>query len=119
MLEGPVTYDDEIDVRQFLMTLWKRKNLIVGLTGVAVGLALVLSLWVLTPVYESEVRFFLPNFGELGMSPDQYSDYALSDAVIELLLGATNAETTLERMRDRLSVQLTTGKTVLVLKASA
>lgn len=114
-----MTFDDEIDLRQLVATLLKRKNLILGVTFLAMGLAFVLSTWVLTPVYESEVRFFLPNFGDLGMTSDQYADYALSDVVVEPLLAVTAPGVTLDKMRERLSVELTTGKTVLALTASA
>lgn len=119
MVDEPVTYDDEVDLRALVATLWKWKNLVLGVTGLAIGLAVILSTWVLTPVYESEARFFLPSLGELGMSPDQYADYALSDVVIEPLLAATDPGATMDGMRERLSVELTTGKTVLVLTASA
>lgn len=119
MADKPATFDDEIDLRELVATLWKRKNLILGVTSVAIGLAFVLSTWVLTPVYESEVRFFLPSFGELGMTPDQYADFALSDVVIEPLLAATGPGVTLDGMRERLSVELTTGKTVLALTGAA
>jgi len=117
--EDPMIYDDEIDLRELVATLWKRKHLILAVTCVAVGLALILSIWAMNPVYESEVRFFLPSFGELGMTPDQYADYALSDPVIEPLLAVAAPGITLAELRERLSVELTTGKTVLTLTASA
>ena len=117
--EVPAAYDDEVDLRELLATLWRRKNLILGVTCAAVVLAFVVSTWVVTPAYESEVRFFLPNLGELGMTPDQYADYALSDGVLEPLLAVTNTASTFNDLRKRLSVRLITEKTVLVLSASA
>lgn len=117
--EHPVVYDDEIDLRELVATLWKRRYLILGVTLGAIGLALIVSLWIVAPVYKSEVRFFLPTFGELGMTPEQYAAYALSDGVIQPLLAVTEPGITPDNLRQRLAAELTTGKTVLSLTATA
>lgn len=142
MAHEPMSFDDEIDLRELIITLWKRRYLIFGVTGAAIGLALIVSTWVLPPVYKSEVRFFLPDFGEsvylqqqstastqrsnafprmggLGMTPEQYADYALSDVVLEPLLAVASQPFTVSQLRDRLSVELVAERTALALTASA
>lgn len=47
--------DEEISLREMLETLWRRRAIVAGVTGLALLAATVLSLWVLPPVFEARV----------------------------------------------------------------
>ncbi len=53
MQSRPHTAEDEIDLRQLFVGLWRRRWVILGVTAAAAALAAGVSLYVLPPVYES------------------------------------------------------------------
>ncbi len=50
------SYDDEIDLRELLATIWKRKNIIIAITILAVLASGVISFFILEPVYEASAQ---------------------------------------------------------------
>ncbi|BAS28718.1 Wzz/FepE/Etk N-terminal domain-containing protein [Limnochorda pilosa] len=117
---GDVVYEDEIDLRALAGVLVKRRYLILGLMVAAVAAAAALSTFVLSPVYESEVRFFLPRLDQnLGMTAEQYARYAVSEPVLEPVRASAAPEVSLQAFAQRFSVKLDAGNTVLQVKASA
>ncbi|BAS27887.1 Wzz/FepE/Etk N-terminal domain-containing protein [Limnochorda pilosa] len=116
----PTSYDDEIDLRALVEVLLRRRSLILGLVAVAVATAAALSYFVLPPVYESEVRLFLPRIDEdLSMTPEQYARFAVSEPVLEPVRTSLAPNVPIQAFAKRFSVKLDGGATVLEVRASA
>ncbi|MBO8140895.1 MAG: hypothetical protein H0Z37_01770 [Firmicutes bacterium] len=81
-------WDDEIDLRQLVESLWRRRRLIIGLTVMAVLVAGVLSFLVLPPSYESSITVALPaaDGQQVGMGPRAYEAFALSNRVLQSMI---------------------------------
>lgn len=52
-------YDDEIDLRELIMALWKRKKMIIAFTLVVAILAASFSMFILSPVYETNLNIII------------------------------------------------------------
>lgn len=52
-------YEDEIDLRELIMALWKRKKMIIVFTLIAAILAASFSMFVLSPVYETKLNIVI------------------------------------------------------------
>jgi len=93
------SYDDEIDLRELLATIWKRKNIIIAVTVLAVLASGIISFFVLEPVYEASAQILAsktsvpeeviksPYFmekviDELDLpSEEKYTPFALTESV--------------------------------------
>ena len=58
----PYTAEDEIDLRELALLLWRRRTLILGVTVAAAVLAAGVSLYVLPPTYESRTSIQLSQY---------------------------------------------------------
>ena len=86
---APAHWDDEIDLRQLVEVLLRRKWLIFGLIVAAVALAGIYSFFVLPPRYEATMTVALPAVdGEdgLGMSVNAYRAFAFSNRVLGAMI---------------------------------
>ncbi|MGE5579003.1 MAG: GumC family protein [Bacillota bacterium] len=54
------TYTDEIDLREYIELLWRRRKLVIGITLTAAVVAALLSFYVMKPVYEASSQFMAP-----------------------------------------------------------
>ncbi|NLJ57921.1 MAG: hypothetical protein GX339_03645, partial [Tissierellia bacterium] len=52
-------YEDEIDLRELVMALWKRKKMIIAFTLIAAIIAGAFSMFVLSPVYETRLNIVI------------------------------------------------------------
>ncbi|KAB3534747.1 hypothetical protein F8154_08470 [Alkaliphilus pronyensis] len=65
---------EEISLRELIETLIKRKNIIIGLTVIAVLAAGILSFFVLEPVYETRMVLMASNFSDRLQSTQQQGE---------------------------------------------
>ena len=60
-IDEPTYYqEDEIDLRQLLVSIVSRKKFIIGFTGIVTALAVLYAL-IITPTYEAEISFLSPS----------------------------------------------------------
>ncbi len=84
--------DDEIDLRELIMALWKRKKMIISLTLVVAILAGMFSMFVLSPVYDTKLNIvismpetYTTRYGEYKLpitTNDQYINLITSNDVL-------------------------------------
>lgn len=85
-------YEDEIDLRELIMALWKRKKMIISLTLVIAILAGMFSVFVLSPVYDTKLNIvismpetYTTRYGEYKLpitTNDQYIKLITSNDVL-------------------------------------
>jgi capsular polysaccharide biosynthesis protein len=85
-------YEDEIDLRELIMALWKRKKMIISLTLVVAILAGMFSMFVLSPVYDTKLNIvismpetYTTRYGEYKLpitTNDQYIKLIISNDVL-------------------------------------
>jgi uncharacterized protein involved in exopolysaccharide biosynthesis len=85
-------YEDEIDIRKLIMTLWKSKKLIISLTLVVAILAGMFSKFVLSPVFDTKLNLvislpetYTTRYGEYKLpitTNDQYINLITSNDVL-------------------------------------
>ncbi len=85
-------YEDEIDLRELIMALWKRKIMIVCFTLIAAILAGIFSMFVLSPVYDTKLNIVISmpekyntRYGEYTLpitSNEQYINLVVSNDVL-------------------------------------
>lgn len=115
-------WEDEIDLRQLVETLLRRKWLIAGLIAVAVFAAGVYSYFVLPPRYEASITVTLPTaVGEdgLGMSLKGYEVFAKSPRVLEAMIQSGKLDMSPQRAAGRFSIQLDAASRLLTVRTSA
>lgn len=85
-------YEDEIDLRELIMVLWRRKKMIISLTLVVAILAGMFSVFVLSPVYDTKLNIvismpetYITRYGEYKLpitTNDQYIKLITSNDVL-------------------------------------
>lgn len=85
-------YEDEIDLRELILALWKRKKMIIAFTLIAAILAASFSMFILSPVYETKLNIvismpeaFHTRYGEYKLpitTNDQYINLITSNDVL-------------------------------------
>lgn len=65
------TYENEIDLREVLLTLWRHRAVILGVFLAAVMISGIVSFFVLTPVYEVTATLDLGNVAPPGSGTTQ------------------------------------------------
>ncbi|MFW6229680.1 MAG: Wzz/FepE/Etk N-terminal domain-containing protein, partial [Halanaerobium sp.] len=87
-------YDEyEIDLREYIMILWKNKFFIGGLVILAMIITFLVSSFVLKPQYESEAKILAPEFRLINgndLSKEEYISFLTGDTVIEDILKVVN-----------------------------
>lgn len=135
---SPSVYEDEIDLREIVLTLWGGRGLIAGLTVGAALLALALSLWVLPEKYRAtafiavktpaiqlnaaqgdlSIRLNTPDLRalpDLVLSP-AFLDQVAADPRVAALFNAAG-ETLPDDLEDYVEVS-TTGASLLILEVT-
>lgn len=81
-------YEDEIDLRELIMALWKRKTMIIAFTLIAAILAALFSMFMISPVYETNLNIIIS-------MPDtyttRYGDYKLPITSNEQYINLVNS----------------------------
>lgn len=119
---APAHWDDEIDLRQLVEVLLRRKWLIFGLIVAAVALAGIYSFFVLPPRYEATMTVALPAVdGEdgLGMSVNAYRAFAFSNRVLGAMIEDGGLNMTPPGVEARLQASLDSESRLLKVTASA
>lgn len=110
-------FDDEIDIRDIFIALWKQKILIICSTFVAALITGIVSVFVLTPVYQSKLNIVMnmpdtyhTKYGDYTLpitSNQQYIDLITSnDILVKTIkdMGYDAKKTTVEDLRKRISI---------------
>lgn len=110
-------YEEEIDLRELIMLLWKKKVLIISLTLIGAILAGIISVFFISPVYETKLNIvismpemYVTQYGEYKMpitSNKQYIDFITSRSVITNTaneMGYDLEEVSVNSIRDRISI---------------
>lgn len=120
MSENQITvqhYEDEIDLRELILTLWKQKYMIISFTLIAAILTGIVSMFVLPPVYGTMLNIvssmpdkFPTKYGEYTLpitTNEQYIDLITSNNVILNTIkdmGYDAKEVTVEGLKKRISI---------------
>lgn len=117
-------YEDEIDLRELIMALWKRKTMIICLTLVIALLVLMFSKFVISPVYNTKLNIVISmpetyntRYGVYTLpitSNQQYINLIKSnDVLIKTIedMGYDSEEVSLESLQKRIKVSENDGKT--------
>lgn len=91
-------YEDEIDLKELIMALWKRKKMIIAFTLIAAILAGLFSMFVLPTVYETKLNIVI-SMPEVYHT--RYGDYTLPITTNEQYIGLiTSNDVLLNTIRD-------------------
>ncbi|MDD4592473.1 MAG: Wzz/FepE/Etk N-terminal domain-containing protein [Parabacteroides sp.] len=108
-------YDDEIELREIIMALWKRKIMIIAITLVGAIAAGILSFFILSPSYETRLNLVINIPAQYST---KYGDYTLpitnnqqylnlitsNDVLLATIKDMAYEEATVENMRKRISI---------------
>ena len=110
-------YDDEIDLRELITALWKRKKMIIAFTLIAAILAASFSMFILSPVYETNLNIIISmpdiyqtRYGEYKLpitSHEQYINLIYSnDVLIDTIkdMGYNTEEVSVANLKKRIVV---------------
>lgn len=119
---GPVqAWEDEIDLRQLIESIWRRRWFIASLVIAAVAAAGVLSYFVLPPRYESSITvdLLVPQATELGLNPAVFEALATSNRVLEAMVQLGFLDMTPDRVRGSIAVSLSKDSRLLTVTTRA
>lgn len=114
-------WEDEIDLRQLIESIWRRRWFIASLVIAAVAAAGVLSYFVLPPRYESSITvdLLVPQATELGLNPAVFEALATSNRVLEAMVQLGFLDMTPDRVRGSIAVSLTKDSRLLTVATRA
>lgn len=129
-------YEYEIDLKELLMVLWKNKIKIIGIALIGAILASILSIFVLSPVYDTDLKIdvnmpdtYTTKYGEYKLPVSTNAQYfkliTSNDVIINTLkdMGYKVEKETLKKMKENISVgnidTLDTKQNVFDVKVSA
>ncbi len=108
-------YDDEIELREIIMALWKRKIMIIALTLIGAILAGIFSFFILSPSYETKLNLVINMPAQYST---KYGDYTLpittnqqylnlitsNDVLLATIDNMAYEEASVENMKKRISI---------------
>lgn len=106
MLEEHGGVYEEMDLWELFMVLFKRFKLIVAFFLIAVITAVILSFFVLPPVYESTAVVSFPPGGRVGTNADGYFELAQGTSVFQRTKDVLGFEGDMEKFRNYFEVEL-------------
>ena len=114
-------WEDEIDLRQLIESIWRRRWFIASLVIAAVAAAGVLSYFVLPPRYESSITvdLLVPQATELGLNPAVFEALATSNRVLEAMVQLGFLDMTPDRVRGSIAVSLSKDSRLLTVTTRA
>ena len=114
-------YEDEINLKELVMALWKQKLIIISITLIAAILTGIISVFFITPVYHSKLNIVInmpetyhTKFGDYTLpitTNNQYINLITSnDILIRTIddMGYDTSEVTIEGLRKRITIEHTT-----------
>jgi len=116
------TWDDGIDLREYIGVIFRRKWLILVLAVLAIAVAGILSYMVLPPTYESSLVVSLPaaDGGDgFGMNPQAYEEFAASPSVEAAVEQSLGSQPNPGRFAARYDTQLDQNARLLTVRTSA
>ncbi len=109
--------EDEIDLKELFMILWKRKKIIVSFTLIAALLSGMFSMFILSPVYDAKLNIvismpekYITNYGEYVLpisTNEQYINLITSNDVLSntiKAMGYNPEKVTYEKLREKISI---------------
>lgn len=118
---------DEIDIKELIITLWKRKMMIISFTVVCALIAVLISMFFISPVYDTQLNIIISmpetystRYGEYKLpltSNEQYINLITSNNVLINTLkdmGYSSAAVSLEYLRNSISIGKTEIKSGIV-----
>lgn len=115
--QNNVQYEDDIDLKELIMTLWKRKKMIICLTLVAALIAGLLSKFIISPVYDTRLNIVISmpekyntRYGEYTLpitTNQQYINLIKSNNVLVNTIedmGYDSEEVSIEGLQNRISI---------------
>lgn len=116
-MENKVYDEDEIDLRELIMLLWRNKVLIISFTLIVTILAGVISVFFISPVYETKLNLainmpekYSTKYGDYDLPithNEQYIDLVTNrDVILSTIedMGYDEENVTVEELRDRISI---------------
>jgi len=117
-------HEDEIDLKELVMSLWKNKKMIISFTLIFAIIAGIFSMFVLSPVYDAKLNIIISmpekydtRYGEYILpitTNEQYINLITSNNVLVNTIkdmGYTVPEITLEGLKKRISIGKSDAKT--------
>lgn len=111
--------EDEIDLRDLFMALWKRKTMIISITLIAAIITGLISVFLIQPVYHSRLNIIInmpesyhTKFGDYTLpitTNEQYISLITSGDIISRTIedmGYSVDDTTIENLRERITVDI-------------
>lgn len=120
--QNNVHIEEEIDLRELFMVLWKKKVSIICFTLIAAIVTGLISVFLITPVYHSRLRIIInmpdsyhTKYGDYTLpitSNEQYINLITSNDVILRTIKdmGYDAETNIEAVRERITIELKDAK---------
>ncbi|MHB8062779.1 MAG: Wzz/FepE/Etk N-terminal domain-containing protein [Ruminiclostridium sp.] len=119
--------ENEIDLRELFMALWKRKIMIISFALIGAILAGLFSMFMISPVYDTKLNIvismpetYISKYGEYKLpitTNEQYIDLITSnDVLVNTMkdMGYKAGKITLENLRDRISIGKITSQVDIV-----
>ncbi|WP_069999279.1 Wzz/FepE/Etk N-terminal domain-containing protein [Cellulosilyticum sp. I15G10I2] len=116
-------YEDEIDLRELILTLWKQKHVIISTTLIATILAGLFSVFILSPVYDTRLNIVInmpeiynTRYGEYKLpitTNEQYINLIKSnDVLINTIsqMGYKASEVSVDDLRKKIAIGQVTAK---------
>lgn len=114
--------ENEIDLRELFMTLWKQKIIIISITLIVTILAVMFSMFIISPVYGTELKIDLnipeiynTRYGEYKFPISTNGQYMNliknNDVIINTIkdMGYGDKDITLEGLKERISIKVVSG----------
>lgn len=111
--------EDEIDLRDLFMALWKRKTMIISITLIAAFITGLISVFLISPVYHSRLNIIInmpdsyhTKYGDYTLpitTNEQYISLITSSDIIYRTIedmGYSLEDTTIENLRERITVEI-------------
>lgn len=110
-------YEDEIDLRELIKAIWKRKRMIISVTLILATIAALFSSFILSPVFDTKMNIIISmpetyntKYGEYTLpitSNDQYISLITSNEVLVNTIkdmGYNSKEVNVENLLERISI---------------
>ncbi|MDF2801517.1 MAG: capA [Anaerocolumna sp.] len=111
------SYEDEIDLRELILALWRQKAIIISMTLVFTIVAGIFAMFIKAPVYETNLNIvisipetYVTRYGEYKLPISSNGDYfkliKSNDVIVNTLndMGYDTKEITIENLKERITL---------------
>ncbi len=108
-------YNEEISIKELLMTLWNGKKLVIGITIGCIVLSAIYTFFIAKPVYEATSELIIQPSTEISTrygtyvfpssNPKDYINYILSNDVLSRVIKEENLDMTIDKFKEKISVK--------------